>query len=62
VPKGANGGVTLIGCLASALGGFLVGLAYYATLKFCLFYQEFGSSSMEKNGFCEFLKYSLIIY
>ena len=40
VPKGANGGVSFLGTCASALGGFLVGLAYYVSLKICLFYQN----------------------
>ncbi|XP_013402409.1 transmembrane protein 19 [Lingula anatina] len=32
VPKGTNGGVTIVGTLASAFGGFIVGVAYYVTL------------------------------
>ena len=47
VPKGANGGISFVGTVASALGGFLVGLAYYITLKVCLFYQQFSSSSKQ---------------
>ena len=31
VPKGTNGGVTLIGTLCSAAGGLLVGVAYWIT-------------------------------
>ncbi|CAH1788056.1 unnamed protein product [Owenia fusiformis] len=36
VPKGTNGGVTLVGTLASALGGATVGLAYYMALVLML--------------------------
>jgi uncharacterized membrane protein len=32
VPRGTNGGVSVWGTLASLLGGFCVGLAYYLTL------------------------------
>lgn len=32
VPKGTNGGITLIGTLSSGMGGALVGVAYYVTL------------------------------
>jgi uncharacterized membrane protein len=42
VPKGTNGGVTLVGLLASFLGGLAVGLAYYISLKLILFYHNFG--------------------
>ena len=37
VPKGTNGGISLLGTLASFYGGLLVGLTYYLTLKVCLF-------------------------
>jgi uncharacterized membrane protein len=34
VPKGTNGGISLVGTLASCFGGFCVGLAYFLTLAF----------------------------
>jgi len=37
VPKGTNGGISLFGTLASAFGGFAIGLAFYVTLKFTTF-------------------------
>ena len=40
VPKGTNGAVSFVGTLASALGGFLVGLAYYVTLECMLYLQQ----------------------
>lgn len=36
VPRGTNGGVSIIGFLASILGGTIVGLAYYISLLLCL--------------------------
>lgn len=47
VPKGTNGGISFLGTLASFYGGLLVGLAYYLTLKVCLFLSgtNFGISS-----------------
>lgn len=47
VPKGTNGGISLLGTLASFYGGLLVGLTYYLTLKVCLFVSgtNFGISS-----------------
>lgn len=36
VPKGTNGGVSLLGTVFSALGGALVGLVYYLTLLICV--------------------------
>ncbi|CAF0823892.1 unnamed protein product [Brachionus calyciflorus] len=41
VPKGLNGGVSFIGTLSSALGGFLIGLSYYICLKVSLSIKEF---------------------
>ncbi len=38
VPKGTNGGISFFGTLASFYGGLFVGLAYYVTLKVCLFF------------------------
>lgn len=35
VPKGTNGGITMIGTLSSGMGGALVGVAYYLTLLLC---------------------------
>ncbi|OWF40476.1 Transmembrane protein 19 [Mizuhopecten yessoensis] len=35
VPKGTNGGITFIGTLSSAMGGAIVGVAYYLTLLMC---------------------------
>ncbi len=29
VPKGTNGGISILGCFASILGGFVVGLTFY---------------------------------
>lgn len=36
VPKGTNGGVSIMGTLASCLGGLIVGCAYYLALKLSL--------------------------
>lgn len=36
VPRGTNGGVTLIGLIVSFLGGVVIGLAYYLVVKFTL--------------------------
>lgn len=36
VPKGTNGGVTLVGLIFSALGGFICGLAYYVFTLICV--------------------------
>ena len=36
VPRGTNGGISLIGSIASALGGFVIGLTYYVTILFVL--------------------------
>ena len=33
VPKGTNGGVSPIGTLASAMGGFFIGLAFYLSFR-----------------------------
>ena len=33
VPQGTNGGITFIGTLASIVGGLIVGLSYYSSLK-----------------------------
>ena len=41
VPKGTNGAISLMGTLASGLGGFIVGLVYYLSLQL-VFYLEFG--------------------
>ena len=38
VPVGTNGGVTLIGTLASVLGGGVVGIAYYVTISVIMTY------------------------
>jgi uncharacterized membrane protein len=38
VPKGTNGGVSLIGTMTSLLGGFLVGLSFYIALKLSLLF------------------------
>ncbi|XP_041367871.1 transmembrane protein 19-like [Gigantopelta aegis] len=35
VPRGTNGGISVIGTLSSIFGGLLVGLGYYVTLLFC---------------------------
>ena len=45
VPRGTNGGVTVVGTFASILGGFLVSLAFYATLV--------ASSSMNSSTYVE---------
>ncbi|KAM3965230.1 transmembrane protein 19 [Aphomia sociella] len=34
VPKGTNGGVSLIGTLFSAIGGFMIGLSYYLAILY----------------------------
>ncbi|KAI5745396.1 hypothetical protein M8J76_010698 [Diaphorina citri] len=34
VPRGTNGGVSLVGLLVSFIGGVVVGVAYYATLRY----------------------------
>lgn len=34
VPRGTNGGVTVIGLIVSALGGIAVGLAYFLTVRY----------------------------
>lgn len=36
VPKGTNGGVTLLGLVFSALGGFVCGLTYYVSTLICV--------------------------
>lgn len=36
VPKGTNGGVTLLGLIVSALGGFICGLTYYILTIICV--------------------------
>ena len=36
VPKGTNGGISLIGLIVSALGGLAVGFAYYLCLLICV--------------------------
>ncbi|XP_064647272.1 transmembrane protein 19-like [Lineus longissimus] len=36
VPRGTNGGISFWGCLSSALGGLLVGLAYYLMMVFIM--------------------------
>lgn len=36
VPKGTNGGVTLLGLIVSALGGFICGLTYYIFTIICV--------------------------
>ena len=40
VPRGTNGGISLIGTLAAALGGFLIGFSYYSCLKISLWIKE----------------------
>lgn len=36
VPKGTNGGISLVGTIFSLIGGLVVGMAYYVTLIFSL--------------------------
>lgn len=36
VPKGTNGGVTILGLIVSALGGFICGLTYYIFTLICV--------------------------
>lgn len=45
VKKGANGGVSLYGTIASIAGGFAVGLMFYLALKFSCVFNECSSSS-----------------
>lgn len=40
VPKGTNGGISLIGTLAAALGGLLIGSSYYICLKISMWIKE----------------------
>lgn len=35
VPRGTNGGVTLVGLIVSALGGIVVGIGFYLTIFIC---------------------------
>lgn len=36
VPRGTNGGVTLIGLVMSFFGGVVIGIAYYLTVLYCI--------------------------
>lgn len=36
VPRGTNGGITIIGLIMSFLGGIVVGFAYYLTVLYCI--------------------------
>ncbi|XP_074595145.1 transmembrane protein 19 [Brevipalpus obovatus] len=36
VPKGTNGGVTIMGLILSATGGLVIGFVYYTTLLLCI--------------------------
>lgn len=36
VPRGTNGGITIIGLIMSFLGGIVVGLTYYVTVLYCI--------------------------
>jgi hypothetical protein len=48
VPTGTNGGITVLGCAASTLGGFVIGLAFaLADLAIWFLFSETGATSPE---------------
>lgn len=51
VPKGTNGGISFCGTVASFVGGLVVGLGYYVTLKICLFIGSLEPSSIHSFFF-----------
>ena len=49
VPRGTNGGVTLVGVLCSFLGGMVVGVAYFGALLLFVGFESFGDAISQSS-------------